>query len=230
MAANFEPLGAIWCFDLADPPARTAIEGANSWVDDFNVGCPIPAPAGCTSMLSFDDGDMGYRVFDRAGASPGTTQHWINQNHWMVDAKEGFTGGASIRPDRSFKFENGKLVVEGDFAASMAEYGDDTWGEITITNAPEPTGEFADVLYAYGQFGGYWAVGCRLQSSRVPVCAIEGPTANTPATTQCFSIPHQYRVAELPHLRRPIRVASAPPTWRTPAPPCAWRPPAASPT
>jgi hypothetical protein len=148
-------------------------------------------------MMSLNDGQMGYRVFDRAGESPGRSQHWINQNHWMVDAKDGFTGGASIRPDRSFKFENGKFVVEGDFAAAIPEYGADTWGEITITSAPAPTGVIADNLYAYGQFGGHWAVGCRLQSDRVPVCAIEGASANSPKTSACFSVPGEYRVAEM---------------------------------
>ncbi len=201
-ARNFEPLGSIWCYNLNDPPARTAVEGPNSWVDDFTVGCTVEAP-GCTSMMSLDDRDMGYRVFDSTGAETPQGQHWINQNHWMVDAKGGFTGGTSLRPDRSFRFENGKIVVEGDFAASIPEYGDETWGEITITSAPAPTGEFADILYAYGQFGGHWAVGCRLQSSRFPVCAVEGADANDPPVEEtCFAIPRQYRVAELSSFQR----------------------------
>ena len=188
-AVDFEPLGSIWCFNLSEPPARTAVEGANSWVDDFTVD---------RLMLRLDDGDMGYRIFDRAGQSPGRSQHWINQNHWMVDAVGAFTGGSTMRPDRSFSFEDGKFVVEGDFAASIPEYGDTTWGEITITSAPAPTDVIADNLYAYGQFGGHWAVGCRLQGSRVPVCAVEGPRADSPpGDGRCSEIPGNYRVAEL---------------------------------
>jgi len=202
-AANFEPLGSIWCFDLNEPPARTAVEGANSWVDDFTVGCPVEMPAGCTSMMTLDNREMGYRVFDRTGNSPPDQgQHWINQNHWMTDVRGGFTGGSSIRPDRSFRFENGKLVVEGDFAAAIPEYGDDTWGEITITSAPAPTGEIADILYAYGQFGGHWSVGCRLQPSRIPVCAVMGPNADSPPTAaRCSSDIGAYRVIEMSYFQ-----------------------------
>ncbi len=198
-AANFEPLGSIWCFDLAQPPARTATEGSNSWVDDFTVGCPVETPAGCTSMMSLDDGDMGYRTFDRTGNSPPEQgEHWINQNHWMTDVQGGFTGGSSLSPNRSFQFENGAIVVEGEFAASLPEYGTSTWGEITVSTADRPAcsssaqargiceandQSVADILYAYGQFGGEWAAGCRLTSARRPVCAVMAPT---PAYTQAL--------------------------------------------
>ena len=192
-AVNFEPLGSIWCFNLSDPPARTAAEGSNSWVDDFTVN---------TLMLSLDDREMGYRVFDNTGAAAGKSQHWINQNHWMTDVRDGFTGGSSIRPDRAFKFQNGKFVVEGDFAASIPEYGGETWGEITITSAPQPTGVIADNLYAYGQFGGHWTVGCRLQSDRVPTCAVEGPQKNSPPNSgMCSAIPGNYRVSEMSYFQ-----------------------------
>jgi hypothetical protein len=199
MAANFEPLGSIWCFDLANPPARTAVEGSNSWVDDFTVGCTVPTPGGCTSMMTLDDREMGYRTFDRAGHSPPAQgEHWINQNHWMTDVRGGFTGGSSIRPDRSFRFENGKIVVEGDFAAGIPEYGEETWGEITITSAAAPSAEISDILYAYGQFGGHWAVGCRLQSSRIPVCAVMGPNADSPPVAgTCAADVGSYRVSEM---------------------------------
>lgn len=188
MGFNKQPLGSIWCFDLAPPPSKTAIEGPNSWVDDFTVN---------RQMVRFNDGDMGYRVFDNAGGAPGRSQHFINNNHWMVDGRDGFTGGSSLRPDRSFKFQNGKIVVEGDFASAIPEYGGETWGEITITSAPAPTGEIADILYAYGQFGGHWTVGCRLQG-QYPVCAVEGAEPNdAPRTSQCQAIPGGYRVMEI---------------------------------
>jgi hypothetical protein len=65
------PLGSIWCFDLGEPPAKTAVEGPNSWVDDFAVD---------ELMLKFDDGDLGYRIFDDTGAAAGRSKHWINRN------------------------------------------------------------------------------------------------------------------------------------------------------
>jgi hypothetical protein len=176
-AVGFEPLGSIWCFELNDAPAGlTSVEGANSWVDEFDVGDHV--------MMRFDDGDLGYRIFNEAGHDPGRAQHFLNQNHWMVDAKGAFSGGAMMRPDRSFRFVDGKFVVEADVAAAIPEYGDsgDTWVELTITTAPAPTtiDPFPDALYAYGQFPGHQSVGCRLQSSRVPVCAVYGPNGNTP--------------------------------------------------
>lgn len=193
-AVGFEPLGSIWCFELNDPAPPTAEVGDNSWVDDFDVN---------TYMHQFNDGDMGYRVFNQAGDRAGLAQHWINQNHWMVDAKGAFTGGSSLRPDRSFRFEDGVFVVEADFAAAIPGYGANAWGEITITSAPEPTGVFADNLYAYGQFGGHWAVGCRMQPDRVPVCAVEGPTPESaPDTGLCSALAGNYRVNEMSFFQR----------------------------
>jgi putative cell wall-binding protein len=184
-AVGFEPLGSVWCFDLAEPPAgRTAVEGPNSWLDDFDFCESFP----CHTMARFDDGDLGYRVFDAVGRNPGRSQHWLNQNHWMVDMKGAFQGGAMLRPDRSFRFQDGKLVVEADVAAAIPEYGDsgDTWVELTVTSSPAPTrtDPFPDALYAYGQFPGHWSVGCRLQASRVPVCAAYSPVG-TPGDGLC---------------------------------------------
>jgi hypothetical protein len=95
----------------------------------------------------------------------------------MVDvrAAEDDFGGATMRPDRSFRFAGGKLVVEADVAAGIAGYEGNAWAEIGIATAAAPTGNIVDALYAYGIFGGQHSFGCRLQSSREPVCALYAP-------------------------------------------------------
>jgi hypothetical protein len=79
-------------------------------------------------------------------------------------------GGTAMRPDRSFRYVNGKLVVEADVAAGIEEYAGVAWPELVVTTAPAPT-TWVDPLYTYGQFKGHWSVGCRLQD-RVPICAL----------------------------------------------------------
>lgn len=188
-AVGVNPLGPVWCFDLTPLPDgfRTAVEGPNSWSDGFNLSEHFDGDD--RLMRSFDDGDLGYRVFSRAGANPpAQTVHWVSQDHWMVDASPGFTGGASLSPDRSFSFVDGVFVLEGSVAASIPEYGNDTWPELTIASAPAPTGDHIDQLYAYGQFGGEWAVGCRLQESRYPVCAVYAPSSSDAPGDHCFSV------------------------------------------
>jgi hypothetical protein len=80
-----------------------------------------------------------------------------------------------MRPDIPFRFVNGKLVVEAEVSASIEEYGpvdSIAWPELVVSTSPQPTGHVVDDLYSYGQFGGFWTVGCRLQSSRWPICAM----------------------------------------------------------
>lgn len=48
-----------------------------------------------------------------------------------------------------------------------------------VSAAPSPTGRVVDDLYSYGQFGGFWTVGCRLQASRWPICAMYDDTARS---------------------------------------------------
>src|SRR5919202_6351934 len=185
-----EPLAPVWCFTLSPGPT-TRVTGANDWLDEFETNVP---------MQRLNDGDMDYLVFANLH-SGGTnrTQHFVNNNHWMDDNAGGFTGGALLRPNRSFAFEGGKLVVEGDVAAGMACYedacnnvngGDVAWPEIVVATAPAPTGRVVDALYSYGQFGGAWAVGCRVHARGVATCAVESPApTGKPGndTFPCFS-------------------------------------------
>jgi hypothetical protein len=103
----------------------------------------------------------------------------------------GLLGGGMMRPDRSFRFENGKLVVESDVAAGITQYGPggaDIWPEVVVTPAPAPTGKIPDSLYAYGQFGGTWSFGCRYQPTRVPVCSLYNPDGQ-PGNPSLFGTP-----------------------------------------
>jgi hypothetical protein len=169
------PLGAlpgqpapIWCLDPPESGATTFTQGSNSWLDEFNHHL---------STASLGNGYQGFRV---DGASIHRFQYWRHADHWMDDVN-GIDadgpgpwnfGGALMRPDRSFRFQNGKLIVEADSAAGIEEYGGNAWPELIVSTAPAPTGNTVDGLYGYGVFGGQWTVGCRLQSSRDPICAM----------------------------------------------------------
>ena len=78
------------------------------------------------------------------------TKHFLHNGHWMVDVAgigappdeyEGdrrdaiiatHWGGGLVRPDRTFRFVDGTLVVEFDVAAGMLAYHDG-WPEIVVT-------------------------------------------------------------------------------------------------
>ena len=84
---------------------------------------------------------------------------FVNDDHWVFDIADAspyrLSGGAQLSPNRSFHFENGMLVVEGDIAAgSSALGGADAFSEIDVSPASGPTGIITDELYGYGEFGG----------------------------------------------------------------------------
>lgn len=176
------PLGAlpptipIWChLPLTSGPA-TAIEGPNSWVDDFDHGLSNASFAGA-----------GYRVFDNpdltqseesAGAKIHPSITFRHANHWMADVKtasepggqnNGY-GGTYLRPDRTFRFEDGRFVVEFDFAAGILEYRGNNWGEVIVTTGPRPDsathGFTLTDTDGFSNFRGHWTFGMRLKPSR----------------------------------------------------------------
>ena len=152
---SLAPNSPEWCFAHQSGPG-TAVSGTNSWVDEFEHG------------LSHAGIGPDYKAYDwpqfMVGASLNQTIHWRHNNHWMVDVQgrdaDGSEppynrGGALVRPDRSFRFENGKLIVE----AVLAEDGNaglngDSWPEFVITTSPAPAnpGRKNESAYAYGQF------------------------------------------------------------------------------
>lgn len=173
-----DPLIPAYCIDAA-PAAPTRVSGANDWVDTFGVN----------GIARLNDGDMGYRVFDNVGGVA-ATRHLVVGDHWIDDNQVQYGGGAYLRPDRSFRFENGKLVVEGDFAAGKSVYQGNQWGEFVVTTADHPDTGINDQLYAYGRFNGFWSVGCRFQDAGTNVCAAHNGTSfpnPTLDTAPCFS-------------------------------------------
>jgi hypothetical protein len=178
------PLGALpparptWC-SATNSGASTFTQGGNSWLDEFNHG------------LSNASTGAGYRVFESKNRV-GRTQHFRHNEHWMVDVN-GTTGpipnnfgGAVMRPDRTFRFENGKLVVEADVAAGISEYGGEAWPELTITTAPAPTARDNWGLYAYNLFPGHYTLGCILYSNRSPGCALLDNSGREPETDEIW--------------------------------------------
>ena len=176
------PRGAVppgppaWCTALASAVA-TGEEGPDRWVDGFRSGVALGVFP------------PGYTVFE--AVRPSTvfrTKHFVHNEHWMVDVAgradppteyEGdprdletgsHYGGGMVRPDRSFRFTGGRLVIEFDVAAGMLAYHDG-WPEVVVTTAPRPTGIETDPLHAIGVFGGAPAVGCRLYTDRTANCS-----------------------------------------------------------
>lgn len=155
---------------VMQPGAPTAADGGNQWVDDFEHGL---------TFAEFDAAD--YQVFE-AVTGVAQTRHWRHANHWMVDLAPrppgatygGDLGGTVIRPNAAFAFTDGRFVAETDFAAGHADYdGGQVWGEIVVTTAAQPTGfRNAGGAYGYDLFPGHYTLGCRLQSERVPICAL----------------------------------------------------------
>ena len=75
-------------------------------------------------------------------------------------------GGSMLSPNRQFHFENGTLVVEGDFAAgSDGMGGADAFYEMDVSPAAAPTGVTVDPLYGYGAFGRSRCAGLSLRAS-----------------------------------------------------------------
>jgi hypothetical protein len=175
---SMSPLGAVpagppaWCMPLA-AGVSTARSTANSWVDLFDSG------------LDHTAFPSTYKVFEAARPSSTVTltKHFLHNGHWMVDVAgtgappdeyEGDRrdaivatqwGGALVRPDRTFRFADGKLTVEFDMAAGMLAYHDG-WPEIIVTTANRPTGVDVDPTHAIGIFGGAPSVGMRLYTDR----------------------------------------------------------------
>lgn len=171
------PIGAIpagppaWCLPLV-AGVSTARSAANSWVDRFDSG------------LDHTRFPTVYRVFDAARSSTvSLTRHFVHNGHWMVDVAgsggspdeyEGdrrdvllatHWGGGLVRPDRTFRFADGRLTVEFEVAAGMLAYHDG-WPEIVVTTAAAPTGVDVDPTHAIGIFGGATSVGLRLYTDR----------------------------------------------------------------
>jgi hypothetical protein len=162
-AGALPPAKPVFCNGpLPASAAQTATTAANSWLDPFD-GMP-------RTQLGAE-----YQQFVPLGGA----QVFRDMNHWMVDVVPGVgaEGVSMITPNRSFSAEQGKLVIEADYAAAIPDYGDtQAWGEIDVTTAAQPTRHRPDGLYAYDEFSGNWTFGCRFQPTRVMTCALQDDT------------------------------------------------------
>jgi len=185
------PLGAlpgqpfpIWCYDPMEGDAPTFVNGANSWVDDFNHGA------------SLTELGTGYRTFEVG--SIGRTRHWRHADHWMVDVEGNDAdgsppydfGAAMMRPDRTFRAVNGTLVVEAEVAAGVVDYQGIVWPELVVTTAAAPTQLRPNGTYVYEAFPNHWTVGCRLQADGAPTCALLDNSAAGDSTARVWEISH----------------------------------------
>ena len=185
------PLGAlagqpfpVWCYDPMEGDAPTFVNGANSWVDDFNHGA------------SLTELGAGYRVFQVG--SIGRARHWRHADHWMVDVEGNDAdgappydfGAAMMRPDRTFRAVDGVLVIEAEVAAGVVDYQGSVWPELVITTAAAPTQLRPNGTYVYEAFPNHWTVGCRLQADGAPTCALLDNTAGGDSTARVWEISH----------------------------------------
>lgn len=188
------PAGAQQCWPTATPvgalpsqppPVFCTIDGAgpgtaeagdNRWIDDFDHGL---------SFASFDG--AGYEVFDAVGTVHRSI-HWRHADHWMVDIApdaiderwpDSAGGGAMIRPDQTFSFVDGKLVVEATFAPAIHGYDTLTpgsvgtaWGEIDVTTGSAPMDGRRGAGYGYDFFPGHYTLGCRMQPDTNIICSL----------------------------------------------------------
>jgi hypothetical protein len=160
-SAEAEPMGEIWCFNTTAGPTTRVVDSRGGWIDDF---------MGTHQMQRLNNGDMGYQVLSAFNGPSGSIRGgtFLNNGHWMVDLVDlspyRLDGGVMLSPNQTFRFENGKLVIEADAAAGEdGAGGADVFYEIDITPAATATGTVVDSLYGYGQFGGVGALGCRLE-------------------------------------------------------------------
>jgi len=176
------PVGAIpgqpapvFCSIVNSGPDTSTVSD-NQFLDEFDHNL---------SFANFDN--TAYRLFDDLRVY--RSIHWRHANHWMVDvAPEGpeeaqannAVGGAMVRPDRTFRFQDGVLRIDTEYAAGLPAYGAAAWGEIIITTADHPVYEGnpagepfrRDALYGYDMFPNHWALGCRLQTDGHTTCSL----------------------------------------------------------
>jgi hypothetical protein len=171
------PLGALppavpeWCQPSLAPGADTAAEGANSWVDDFNHG-----QTHASLSSAYVDGKVGDAV---------EVIHFQHNEHWMADIVGQdddwpTMGAAWIRPDRTFRPDEGTVVLEYEVAGPIAGTREvtglgDSWPEVVLTTAPRPSALRQNGTYLYESFAGDWTFGCRMQQSQHPICALYEP-------------------------------------------------------
>jgi len=195
-SAEAEPMGMVWCFDLAPAPLTpTRVKGNNSWVDEFKTNI---------EMQEFNNGNLDYSMFN--AGSFYKIKRFMNHNHWMTD----FAGvdpdlqgppwdfaATAMRPNMTFTAENGQLTIEADVAAAVPEYeGNLFWPEIVVTPSPgmSRTSYGSDFrrngTYVYETFPNYWTLGCRLQTDGGFTCALLDNSDEGDSQARVFELSH----------------------------------------
>lgn len=190
-----EPTLPIWCNGTPSAsPLTGTTDGFGGWIDPFNNTISGTSPA------RLNDGEGGYHTYEGISAGGGTSrsQHWEANGYFVADMTKGaLDSGTDLSPLQSFRFQGGKLVLEGDVAVESAfassSGADIVWPEMVWSTTPAPSaGTVNDNLYLYGYFQGAWASGCRLQARRSLTCAVEAnaPLASTTGDqAPCWSAP-----------------------------------------
>ena len=177
------PLGAllgrpapVWCYDPMEADAPTLVNGANSWLDEFNHGASLTALGG------------GYRTFEVG--TIGRARHWRHADHWMVDVEGNDPdgpppydfGATMMRPDRTFRAINGTLVIEAEVAAGVVDYQGIAWPELVVTTAAAPTQLRPNGTYVYEAFPvtGRSGAASRPMGRRPAPCSTTRPAATRP--------------------------------------------------
>ncbi len=175
----------VFCTIVNSGP-DTSSQSTDTWLDEFE------------HALSFGNfTGAAYRIFDNLGVYKSI--HWRHASHWMVDiapdppeqsGANHAIGGAMLRPDRTFRFQNGQLRVDTEYAAGVPAYDPSVWGEIIITTGDHPVGRDnpqgeatrPDALYGYDMFPNHWTLGCRLQADSHTICSLMKNTAEGATT------------------------------------------------
>lgn len=156
---------SIWCYTDLNSAGKTAIQGTNSFVDTF------------TKSTNFSDCCGGYAVFN-AIKPTGKAKMWRQGNYWITDS---IANISLLRPNNTFSFEGGKLVIEAAVAASMPGYNNLIFPEIIVSTASHPSSPHKNARYGYEQFAQHTTFGCRLEgSTQRVVCTLTDKS--TPAS------------------------------------------------
>lgn len=165
----------VFC-SITNSGPGTSMADDNAWYDEFDHGL---------SFASFDD--TNYRIF--VDSDIHEAAFWRHANHWMVDlapeaednsGHDETIGSVMLSPNATFRFEEGRFIVETVYAAGHPDYAQNAWGEIIVSTGDHPVYPDNDAgetprggeLYGLDMFPNEWTLGCRLHAHSTTVCAL----------------------------------------------------------
>jgi hypothetical protein len=156
----------VWCGPALADAAPSFSAGPNRWADDFG-GTGVPA-----AVADRPGWRSGYFVYDNVGGRITQTEQYRVAGGWAADVCCGRDyGGTLLRPDRSFRFVDGRFVIEADVSTpdSYGNPGAVAWPELALSTEAHPANQ-SNVYAGYGNFAAGVTLGCNLPASRSPVC------------------------------------------------------------